>query len=345
MDKIIKVALASYGLSGRIFHAPFLQAHPNFDLKLILERTKNESAERYPHAQIVRSYDEILQNPDIDLVVVNTPNPLHYSMAKGALTAGKYVVVEKPFTTTVDEGRELIALAREKGLMLSVYHNRRLQSGIKTAKRLLAEQQLGELKTYQMTVDRYRPQLGPKKWKEEPNPGAGLLYDLGSHMLDESLVLFGWPEAVCADLRAERSAGTVCDYYHVRLDYPGHKVIAQASMLAREPAPAYVIHGDQGSYVKHVQDIQEHLLGEGADPSVPGWSDEPEASWGLLHNDQGRRTYPTVPGSYQDYYDNIYRHLAAGEPLLVEPEQALRVIELVDVVQRSASEQRTLRTD
>lgn len=345
MANNISVALASYGMSGRIFHAPFLQAHPNFQLKLILERSKNDSAARYPDAQIVRSYEQILDDPGVDLIVVNTPNPLHYPMAKAALEAGKHVVVEKPFTTTVEEGRALIALAQQRGLMLSVYHNRRLQSGIKTARRLLEEQQLGALKSYEMSVERFRPQLGPKKWKEEPNPGAGLLYDLGSHMLDEALVLFGWPQAVCADLRAERSGGAVCDYYHVRLDYPSHKVIARASMLAREPAPAYVLHGDGGSYVKYAQDIQEQLLAEGANPAQPGWSEEPESHWGILHNETGRRAYRTEPGSYQGYYGNIFAHLNSGEPLLVEPEQALRVIELIGIVQRSADEQRTVKTD
>jgi scyllo-inositol 2-dehydrogenase (NADP+) len=343
VSKLFNVALVSYGLSGRVFHAPFLELHPQLNLAVILERSKNESKSRYPHARIVRHYEEILSAPDIDLVIINTPNPLHYPMAKAALEAGKHVVVEKPFTVTVDEGRALIALAKECGLMLSVYHNRRLQSGIQTAQKLFAEQQLGELKTYEVTIDRYRPALGPKKWKEESNPGAGLLYDLGSHLLDESLVLFGWPHAVTADLRVERANGQVCDYFHIRLDYPGHKVILKASMLAREPAPAYVIHGDKGSYIKTVQDVQEGRLAEGLIPDRPGWSDEQPEDWGLLHNDSGRTPYPTVPGCYERYYENIHEHLTQQVPLLVTPEEALRAIELIDIVQQSAAEKRTLR--
>ena len=360
MNKIINVALSSYGMSGRIFHAPFLQAHPWLNLAVIMERSKNESRQRYPAARIARDYRDILGDRSIGLVVINTPNPLHYPMAKAALLAGKHVILEKPFTTTVAEGRELISLAQDKGLMLSVYHNRRLQSGFKTVQKLLAEKSLGNVKSCEISIDRYRPQPGPKKWKEENNPGAGLLYDLGSHLLDEALMLFGQPQALCADLRIERDAGQACDYFHVRLDYSeingpktncpdtsaeanssirGCRIILKASMLAREAAPAYVIHGDKGSYVKCGQDLQEERLAAGVCPTDPHWADEGESDWGILHTDSGRHKYPTVAGTYQDYYDNIYRHLNAGEALLVTPEQALRVIEMIDLVQRSAREQ------
>ncbi len=348
MSRVIKVALASYGMSGRIFHAPFLDSHPGFDLSLILERSKNESRQRYPHCRIAREYTEILNDPTVDLVVVNTPNPLHFSMAKAALLAGKHVVVEKPFTTTVAEGRELISVARESKRMLSVYHNRRLQSGFKTVQKLLADQLLGRLNTCEITIDRYRPQPGPKKWKEEKNPGAGLLYDLGSHLLDEALMHFGTPQSLCADLRIEREAGQVCDYFNIRLNYAhggnNFKVILKASMLAREPAPAYVLHGTEGSWVKHAPDRQEERLDAGVLPVEPGptgeCTEEDESDWGILHTDSGRHRFPSIAGSYQDYYDNIYRHLIEGEgALAVSPEQALRVVELIEQVEHSAHEQ------
>lgn len=342
MTQRINVALASYGMSGRVFHAPFLEAHPYLHLTKILERSKSDSAARYPNARICRNFSDLLTDPDIDLIVVNTPNALHYPMAKAALEAGKHVVVEKPFTTTVDEGRELIALAREKQLILSVYHNRRLQSGIKTARKLLAENAVGELRSYEMTIDRFRPQPGPKKWKEETNPGAGLLYDLGSHLIDEALTLFGLPQSVSADLRIERPQGQVCDYFRVCLDYGAFKAVLKGSMLAREPAPAYVIHGTQGSYVKYAQDVQEARLAEGVIPNTPHWADEDQTIWGVLHNDQGRHPYPSVAGSYQDYYNNIYRHLTEDEPLLVSADQALVVVGMIAVAERSAREQATI---
>ncbi len=347
MSQTIKVALSSYGMSGRIFHAPFIEAHPHLELTRILERNKQDSQQRYPNARIVREYTALIEDPDIDLVVVNTPNPLHYSMTKAALLAGKHVVVEKPFTATVDEGRELIALAQERQLMLSVYHNRRLQSGFRTVRKLLGEGLIGALNTCEISIDRYRPEPGPKKWKEEHNPGAGLLYDLGSHLLDEALILFGLPQAVYADTRIERANGKVCDYFYIRLDYSsvepgfptGHKVILKASMLAREPGPAYTLHGNKGSYIKRNQDVQEARLAEGIQPVSPHWAQEDESLWGLLHTDAGRQAYATTSGAYEDFYNNIYRHLTVQEPLLVTADQALVVIAMIDLVQRSASEQ------
>ena len=342
MTRTLNVALTSYGMSGRIFHAPFIEAHPHLQLALILERSKSESALTYPSAKIVRTYEEILEDARIDLVVVNTPNALHHSMARAALMANKHVVIEKPFTTTLDEGRELIALAQEKDLMLSVYHNRRLQSGQRTTQKLLAERQLGDLKSYEMTIDRFRPRPGPKKWKEEANPGAGLLFDLGSHLIDEALTLFGLPQSLCADLRIERPGGQVCDYFDIRLDYETCKVKLKASMLAREPAPAYVLHGTDGSYVKYDQDVQEMRLAEGVLPITAHWAEEDQDSWGILHNHRGRQKYPTVSGSYQDFYNNIYRHLTEDEPLLVTADQALVVVGMIAVAERSAREQCTI---
>lgn len=336
------VALAAYGMSGRIFHAPFLAAHPHLKLAAILERSKQEAAERYPEVAIVRRYEQLLEDPGIDLVVVNTPNTLHYDMARAALEAGKHVVLEKPFTNTVAEGQELIALAKSRGLMLSVYHNRRLQSGFKTARQLLQKQTLGDLASYRISVDRYRPEPGPKKWKEQSNPGAGLLYDIGSHLLDEALCLFGRPHSLFADLQVARRSGEVCDQFEIRLYYPQHRALLSATLLAREPGPAYVIHGSKGSYVKQEQDLQEARLADGADPTLPRWAEEPPESWGLLHNEQGRTPYPTLAGSYEDYYENIYRHLSQGQPLLVAPEQALEVIELIELAQRSQREGRTI---
>jgi scyllo-inositol 2-dehydrogenase (NADP+) len=342
MSKKLRVALAAYGMSGRLFHAPFLQANPDFELIKILERSRDDSRAQVPEAEIVRSYDAILQDTSIDLVIVNTPNALHYSMTKSALLAGKHVIVEKPFTPTVAEGEELVRLAEQQGLMLSVYHNRRFASGYCTAKHLLAEGCVGELKNFTINLDRYRPEPGPKKWKEEDNPAAGLLYDIGIHLLDESLLLFGLPDFLTAELRVQRKHGKVNDYFRLRLDYVGFQVMLNASLLAREPAPAYIIHGDKGSYIKPGQDIQEAKLLAGIAPLVPGWAKEHESQWGVLNNDDGRHSYPTVTGDYRDFYQNIHAHLRVNEPLLTRPEQALDALRLIDVALLSSQQQRTL---
>jgi predicted dehydrogenase len=342
MSHPLKVALASYGMSGQVFHAPLVNACPHLTLATVVQRRSHSAQEHYPSVAVVPDLQQVLDDPDIDIVVVNTPNALHYPMARAALLAGKHVVLEKPFTCNLDEGRALIALAEQQQLMLTVFHNRRLQSGLQTMQKLLAEQTLGKLNTYALTIDRYRPAPGPKKWKEEPGPGAGLLHDLGSHLIDECLTLFGLPESVYADLRTERSGAQACDYFNVRLDYPTHKCLLKASMLAREPAPAYVLHGDAGSYIKHSPDVQEARLAAGHTPDTPDWADEPADQWGYTHTDQGRDNYPTVAGRYQDFYLNIYQHLTQGEPLLVLAEQALVVVGLLEVLERSAREAGTI---
>ena len=342
MRKVLNLALASYGMSGRIFHAPFIHQHPGLNLHSILERTASHSRERYPDAKIVRDFASLIDNPDIDLVVINTPNYLHYPMAHAALEAGKHVILEKPFTVSVDEGKALIDLASQRRLMLSVYHNRRLQSGHLTVRNLLDNGDLGQLNTFATHIDRYRPQPGPKKWKEEPNPGAGLLYDLGSHLLDEAAMLFGLPLAVTADLRCERDESQVCDYFHLRLDYPHHKCLLSSSMLARAPGPAYVLHGDRASFVKQGADIQESLLAAGTLPNFDNWCQEEPQHWGRLHTDEGSKAYPTVDGRYQDYYHNIYRHLTEGVPLNTLAEQALVTVGLIEIAEHSAREKRTI---
>lgn len=341
MNKKIRVALAAYGMSGRLFHAPFLQTNPDFELVKILERSRDDSRGQVPNAEIVRDYEDILQDESIDLVVVNTPNPFHYDMARAALRTGKHVVLEKPITPTVAEGQDLIKLATEQGLMLSVYHNRRFASGYLTAKKILAEKSLGELKSFTVNLDRYRPEPGPKKWKEEQNPGAGLLYDIGIHLLDEALLLFGLPMTITADLRIQRARSAVNDYFSIRLDYPGFHVSLNASLLARIPAPAYIIHGDAGSYVKHTQDVQESRLLAGVIP-LGDWAEESAESWGTLCNQHGEQRYPTETGDYQSFYRNIHAHLSDRGPLLTPAQQAVNALKMIDLVLESHQQQRTL---
>ena len=343
MNKKFRVALAAFGMSGRLFHAPFLHAHPGFELVKILERQRNDAREEYPEVEIVRSFDAILQDPEIDVVVVNTPSLLHVEMTRAALQAGKHVVVEKPFTPTAAEGRLLVEMAQEGGLVLSVYHNRCFASGFHTARKLLAENSVGKLKSMTMNLERYRPEPGSKKWKEEPNPAAGLLYDIGVHLFDESLQLFGTPEFITADLRIQRDNGKVNDFFAIRLDYPNHFVNLNASLLARIPAPAYVIHGDKGSYVKHSQDIQEKLLIAGVRPLDSNWAEENESLWGVLSTETGSEKYPTVSGSYLEFYHQLYHHLNKNSPLPVSLSHALRTIEMIELAILSSDKKCTLR--
>ena len=330
MNEKINTAITSFGMSGQVFHAPFLIHSPNFRITKILERTKSRSVEMVPDAEIVRSYAEVFEDPAIDLIVVNTPNYLHFEMAKEALLHGKHVVVEKPFTNTVEEGEELIELAKEKGLILSVYHNRRFDSGHKTVKEILDKKLLGNLKIFEAHFDRFRPEIGPKKWKEEQNPGAGILYDLGSHLIDEALSLFGMPVSIFADLQIQRKNGEVIDYFDINLTYNSFTVKLVAGMLMKEPGPKYILHGDAGSYLKYGNDPQEAQLMNGIFPGFDVYGIEEKSNWGILNNDNGRRKYQTLPGTYQNFYENIYQVLVHGAKLLITPKQALDVIFLIE---------------
>ena len=245
--EIIKVGLAAYGMSGQVFHAPFISTNPHFELCKIVERSKELSKERYPDATIVRSFEELIKDPAIELIVVNTPDSTHYEYARLALEAGKHVIVEKPFTSTTEEGEELIALAAEMGLMLSVYQNRRWDADFQTVQEIISKGLLGRLVEYESTFARYRNFIKPNTWKETGESGGGLTYNLGSHLIDQAIRLFGMPEAVFADIATMRTHGKVDDYFMIRFFRPSLapdvRVTLKASYLMREAEPRFVLHG------------------------------------------------------------------------------------------------------
>ena len=331
MPKPIVTALASYGMSGQVFHAPFLEAHPGFQLEYIVERSASSSAARHPRARIARSFEEVLEDDEVELVVVNTPNQLHAPMATQALLAGKHVVVEKPFAITVAEGKEVMRVAARRGKTLNVFHNKRFEGEFRTVRELLKSNALGKISSFETHFDRYRPEIGAKRWKEEDVPGAGLLYDLGPHMIDQALVLFGWPRAVTADLRKQREGSAVVDYFHITLRYEHHVAIVTAGMLAPGPAVKYLIKGDRGMYTKYGTDPQEALLKQGALPTSPGWGREESSQWGKIVDEKGEESLvPTMAGSYMDYYESVYQTLRAGAAPAVRAEEALDTIAIIE---------------
>lgn len=346
----IKVGLAAYGMSGQVFHAPFVHTNPHFELYKIVERNKELSKERYPYATIVRSFEELIQDPEIELVVVNTPDITHYDYARKALEAGKHVVVEKPFTSTAAQGEELIALASEKGLMLSVYQNRRWDADFLTVQEILSHQLLGRLVEYESTFARYRNFIKPGTWKETGKDGGGLTYNLGAHLIDQAILLFGMPEAVFADIDTVRTDGKVDDYFMIRFLRPALapdvKVTLKASYLMREAEPRFVLHGTLGSYVKHGVDKQEAALLRGEMPGGPHWGEETDEELGLIHTEIDRqvicRKYPGIPGDYGRYYQNIYEHLRLGKSLQTGARDILNVIRVIEAAYRSGQERKII---
>lgn len=342
----IKTAILSFGLSGKVFHAPFIHLHTGFELAGIWERTKSESAEAYPYSHIYRSFEEILHDDSIELVVVNTPTGTHFDFAKQVLEAGKHAVVEKAFTTTVAEAIALKELAEQKQLTLSVFQNRRWDSDFKTVKKIIQEDWLGEIMEAEFHFDRYKEELSPKPHKEIPAPGAGILNDLSPHLVDQALHLFGMPEYVFADLRMTRPGSKVDDYFEIIFYYPMLRVRLKAGYQVREPFPAYVVHGRKGSFLKSRGDVQEPLLMAGHKPNLTDWGTEPVSEQGLLHTEKNgriiREKIPTLQGNYYDYYDGIYQSIRNNAPVQVTADDGIRVMKMIETCFQSSKERKAI---
>jgi scyllo-inositol 2-dehydrogenase (NADP+) len=346
MEHPIQTAIASFGMSGQVFHGPFLKVNPRFQVRTILERSKMISKSLYADAEIARSFEDILQDKEIELVIVNTPDRFHYEMARLALEAGKHVVVEKPFTFRVREAGDLIRLADEKGKVLTVYQNRRWDGDFLTIQKIIKSGVLGQLAEFESHFDRYRPSIDPSTWKEEEGEYAGVLYNLGSHMVDQAIVLFGMPEAVTAHLKIIRSGGKVIDYYDIRLHFPGFAALLKCSYLVKEEGPRYILHGTNGSFLKWGIDLQEEILKTGILPGGDSWGREPESKWGILNfwnnNNEQVQRIPTETGNYMAFYENLSEAIRYGQPLAVKPQEARNTIRILELAIESNREKRTI---
>lgn len=339
----IKTALLSYGMSGKVFHAPFLELHPGFELVGAWERSAKLIQKDYPKIKSYPTFEALLED-DVDLVIVNTPTATHYEFAKKALLSGKHIVVEKAFTTTVAEAEELKKLAESKNLKLTVFQNRRWDSDFKTVKSIVSDGVLGDIVEAEFHFDRYNPVLSPKLHKETVNSGSGILKDLGPHLIDQALHLFGMPKSVFADIRITRNNSLVDDYIDVLLYYPDFRVRLKAGFFIREPIPAYVIHGKKGSFLKQRGDLQEDALKLGEKPNITNWKSENQGNEGMLHTEiNGTVIYkkvPTLLGNYYDYFEGVYQSISANS---IEPVTAQDGINVMKIIE-AAFESDTLKT-
>ena len=346
MNNPVKTGLVGFGISAKVFHAPFLTTLPEFKLVSVVERHQEESREKIPDIKVVKSIDELLQDASIELVVITTPNETHFPFTKAALEAGKHVVLEKPFTNTSKEARELVELAARSNTILSVYQNRRYVSDFLTIREILDKKLLGNIHTFEGHYDRYRAEARPNAWREAPKPGSGILYDLGPHLLDQVLYLFGLPRTMTADIRLQRPHARVDDYFDLRLDYGFLKVILQAGMLVREPGPRYLVHGTKGSFVKFHEDPQEGKLRAGKAPVGDSWGKEPEEWHGLLHTEINgsfvREKYPSLAGNYGQYYKNLYESIRHQAPVPEKPAHGYNTIRLIELAFESHHRQCTI---
>ena len=345
--KPITTAILSYGMSGHVFHAPLLEAHPGFSLTRIVQRSSTSASSRYPQAKIVKSVDEVINDPSIELIIVNTPNETHFDFASRAMEAGKHVVVEKPFSVTTEEADKLIALGKKTGKLLSVFQNRRWDGDFMTVKKVVEAKLVGSIVEFELHYDRFRNYIEANTWKEESGPGTGILYNLGSHMLDQVLDLFGMPQEVDARMGIQRPGGKVDDYYDIRLQYKTFHAIVKSSYLVREEGPRYVLHGTAGSFVKYGLDPQEQALKEGKVPGSTSWGYEPKEWWGKINTSLGNLhvegIIETDLGNYLAYYDNIREVIRDGKDLIVKPEQSRDGIRLIELCAESNRQRKAVK--
>ncbi|WP_432708708.1 Gfo/Idh/MocA family oxidoreductase [Pedobacter sp.] len=336
MDSIIITGLLAYGMSGKVFHAPFLEAHPGFRLHAITERNQKKAQQDYPSLISYDSVEELLDDPAIQLVVINTPNFNHVEYSKRALLKGKHILVEKPFAATAAEAQEVFDLAKSLGKQVFVYQNRRWNSDFISVKKVIEAGSLGKLNEVHFRYDRYRNEIGPKTFKEEPMPASGLLYDLGSHLLDQAISLFGKPMSYHKILGKNRVGTQVDDYFSIHLSYADSvNVFLHGNMLVADPQAAYVLHGTNGSFIKDRTDVQEDQLLKGMKPTDPSYALEEEGMAGKLTliDEKGNKTQSFIAaekGKYPELFEAVYESLTQGKAYPVKEEEILWQLEILE---------------
>lgn len=335
----INTALLSFGMSGKLFHAPFIHLHEGFRLVGAWERHQKSIQEIYPETRSYGSLDELLADKAIELVVVNTPTYTHYEYAKRALEAGKHVIVEKAFTSTVAEAEELKSLAEKTGKQLAVFQNRRWDSDFLTVKKVIESGKLGELNEMEIHFDRYNLTPSYKTHKEEKNAGSGIVKDLGPHIIDQALLLFGMPAALFADIRIIRPQSIVDDYFDILLYYPTLRVRLKATLIAKETVPAYIVHGSNGSFLKSRADMQETLLQQGTTPDIPDWGMESKSEQGIINYLKEGRTIrekaESERGNYMEFYNQIYAALTEQKSIPVTAGDGIHVMQIIEAAYKS----------
>ncbi len=344
--QLVKVGLCAFGMSGKVFHAPFLKQHPGFFMAAVVERSKNESKAQYPNTIIHRSVEQMLAEEEITLVIVNTPVQTHFEYVKKALEAGKNVIVEKPFTVNASEAEQLVTLAKKQNLFLSVYQNRRYDRDYLQVRNILDSGILGKMKEVEIRFDRFRTEASGKAHKENPElKGSGALHDLGSHLIDQATDLFGLPEKLSADVFSMKGPAFANDYFEIVLQYKTNlRVRLKSSVFSKEANQAYILHGDKGSFLQERTDGQENELVAGATPTYyEDWTTplkEPDGILNYLNEklETERLLLSSQPGNYMNYYQDIYEHLVFGKELPSPGAAIIQNMKIIDAALESSRE-------
>ena len=321
---MLNVGLVGFGFAGKVFHAPVIRATTGLRLTTIVQR-HGAPDPLYRDVEFVRSLEELLTRP-VDLIVVATPNTSHHPIAKQCLLAGHHVVVDKPFTTTLAEAEALVQLARQQRRVLTVYQDRRYTGDFATVQQLVSDGAVGRVVIFESHFDRFRPELKQNAWREQELAGSGVWFDLGPHLFDQALLLFGVPEAIGADIRIERERAVVDDAFDVTLYYPRMRAFLRASCMAAPLGPTWMVHGTKGSFIKYGMDPQEAALKAGHTPDEPDWDVEPPEMYGKLTTPDGTQVVPTLRSSFVHFYENVRDTILGKAQLAVTPEWSLDVM-------------------
>lgn len=335
-QNVIKVGLIGFGLSGRYFHAPFLSVHPGFRLTKVVSGRPADVTAFDPTIETVASADTLLADESIQVVFICSPNESHVHYAQAALERHKHVVVEKPFALTEEETDRLLNLADQRGLVAVAYQNRRWDADFLTIKRLLAEGRLGSVLDYEARYDRLMPVRDHQSWKELSGAGHGSLFNLGPHLIDQALHLFGPPQSVWADIRMVRPKSQIEDCFTIRLTYPDTQVTLKSSLLVHQNELRFVLHGIAGSFSKGGLDTQEPLLRQNRLPDMPNWGVEPPAQWGLLTQEGKSERIESVPGNYGAFYDGLYQTIANRAEPVIKPDEIRQIARVIALAKQSS---------
>lgn len=343
------MGVVGFGLAGRVFHTAVIHATPGLELACVVERSGNEAVREFPEVKIARSLEEMLGDVGIQLVVIATPNYSHFELAQQCLHEQRHVVIDKPFTLTSAEASKLIHMARERKLVLAPFHNRRWDGDFQTVRSLIGSGELGRLVSFESHFDRFRAQPRLHVWRESGGPGSGIFYDLGPHLIDQALTLFGVPAQLSADIRIDRDNGAADDAFDLLLEYRSPRrltVFLRSTLTACLPGPRFLLHGTNGTFIKWGLDPQEDQIKAGIAVGAPEYGVEDESRWGELVLAGGkRRRIPTERGDYREFYANIRDTLMGRAELAVLPQDAWRTARIIELARESSGQGRHVKVD
>lgn len=335
----IRVGIVGFGFVSKTFHVPLLRATPGYRIAAVSSRRPAEVLALLPDVDVVADPKALAEHSAVDLVVIASPNQTHAPLAEHAMRAGHNVVVDKPFTVTLEEARHLGAIAAERNVLLSVFQNRRWDSDFLTISDVISKGLLGRVVQFESRIDRFRPEVRDR-WREVPGPGAGLLYDLGPHLIDQALLLFGVPDTVQATLSSQRRGASTDDFFQLVLRYGEMVAVLQAGSLVSGGTARFSVHGDKASIVKQKPDIEEDQLRSGVTPGSPDWGADPDDAM-LYEGATGEsRSLPAARGDQRRYYMELRDALHQRSPNLVPPEQGATVMAIIEAALRADREGR-----